>query len=61
VILPNKSAKDGSGDKEEGLGKNGTQNIDVNLIVAKLDKFLKEQVNTLSSSLLLRLVLSLCI
>ena len=47
MILPNKSGKDGAGDKEEGLGKNGTQNIDVNMIVSKLDKFLKDQVKNL--------------
>ncbi len=46
MILPNKSGKGGAGDKEEGLGKNGTQNIDVKMIVAKLDEFLKEQVKT---------------
>ena len=49
VILPNNSGKEGAGDKEEGLGKNGAQNIDVNMIVSKLDKFLKEQVKTTPS------------
>ena len=51
VILPNKASKDkdkdknmSSMDKEEGLGKFGSQNIDIAMVVSKLSNFLNEQV-----------------
>ena len=49
MILPNKASKDkdknmSSMDKEEGLGKFGSQNIDIAMVVSKLSKFLNEQV-----------------